>query len=327
MKHMVNILVLVLGISFAIGSFGTAMAGSSYPEKPIKAIIPFGAGGFVDSTARILQKSLEKILPQPVVILNIPGGGAVIGSRQGKDANPNGYTYLMQIAAMMTAQTLGVSDFGPEDFEPVAQTGRAPCMICVRSDSRFKTLQDFVQEVKKNPNTVREAINIGAIVHFISLSFCDAAGGLKMRYVQTGGGAKRLAAILGGHADVAILGTAEAKATYDSGDIRILGYLGSERNRFYPKVATAGEQGYPGSFLAMNLWWFAPKGTPKAKIEVMADALEKAMKDPEVLKSLEARTTDAIFYRGEDVMKSIKADKDAIDRLAKKYNISKPKKK
>ena len=292
-----------------------------YPLKPIRVIIPFAPGGFVDTTARVLQKSLDSILPQPVVIINIPGGGAVIGSRQAKDEAPDGYTYLLQIAALMTTQAMGVSNFGPDDFEPVAQTGRAPTMICVPKNSRFKSLDDLVKEVISNPNTVREAVNIGAIVHFISLNFCEAAGGLKMRYVQSGGGAKRLTDILGGHADVAILATAEAKATYDSGDIRILAYLGPERSPFYPDVPTASEQGYPGDYLAMNLWWFAPKGTPENRIKIMADALEKAMKDPQVLKSLEFQTTDSVFYRDDDVVNSIESDKNVIMRLAKEHGL------
>ncbi|MCB2191045.1 MAG: tripartite tricarboxylate transporter substrate binding protein [Deltaproteobacteria bacterium] len=327
MNSLRKLLTTTMAAIFVLVTFAGGTAQAEYPEKPVKVIVPYAAGGFTDSTVRVIQKGLTKTLPQPMVVINVPGGGAVIGARQAKDLPADGYNLLVHIVALITTRVMGVSDFGTEAFEPIAQTGTNDMMICVAKKSPYKTLDDLVAAAKAKPKTLREAVNIGAIVHFLSLMFCDAAGDMQVRYVQTGGGAKRLASILGGHADYCILGTTEAKATYESGDIRVLAVLADKRSRFYPDVPTAKELGYGAPYFGMDLWWFAPKGTPLDRIKVMETALAKAVEIPEVSDSLQARAMEVAYMDRAQLTQKLANIKQMVEALAKKKNISLKKKK
>lgn len=327
MRTKQTVLCLVTLLVFGLVFIAADRVMAEYPEKPVKVLVPYAAGGFTDTTVRVIQKGMNDIFPKPLVVINVPGGGAVIGARQAKNAPADGYNLLAHLVALITTNVLGVSDFKHDAFEPIAQTGSNDMLICVKNDSSFKTLTDLVKAAHTKPNTLREAVNIGAIVHFLSLMFTEAADNMSVRYVQTGGGAKRLAAILGGHADYCMLGTTEAKATYDSGDIRPLAILADKRSRFYPDVPTAKELGFDAPYFGMEVWWLAPKGTPLDRINALEAALAKAATHPEVVNNLEERAMEVAFLNREQLSSRLKKISSLIKDIAKKKNLSLRKKK
>jgi len=303
--------------------FVGAIFASDYPSKPIKLIVPYNAGGGTDGNARLIQKGLEKFLPQPLVIINMGGAASVIGCREVLNAEPDGYTILVNIVNIWTNKALGRADFGPFDFEPVAQAGTYYLVEVTGADSKYKNFNEYITDVKEKPNTVKEATNLGAITHFTSLVIQDKLGGdAAFKLIHIGDGAQRIANVLGGHVDATIMGTMEVKGYYDSGDMHLLAVYAPERLPGLENVTTAKEQGLDLE-QAVSYWFFMPKGTPKDRVEYFADALEKTMQLPEIKEKMLAKVMVPSFLRGEELIKHIQEEGEKLMYIADKYNLKK----
>lgn len=274
------------------------VAAESFPERPIRVIVPFAAGGMSDSVARLFERTIQQegLLPQPLTIVNVPGGGATIGTRRVHDSPADGHTIVLIHLALLSANALGLAEYGHEAFEPIAQTGSACLVVAVPEDSPYETLEDLFETARAAPDTVTEAVNLGAVVHIASLILSDEAG-TRFRYVQTGGGAERFQSLIGGHTETAMFSTSEYQSFKPTG-LRGLGLLADERHPDFPDLPTARELGYDVTFCVDN-WWFAPAGTPQERIDMIADALEAAMATEQIRQAFDAQTLAPTFMRGE----------------------------
>jgi tripartite-type tricarboxylate transporter receptor subunit TctC len=298
----------------------------SYPQRPIKVIVPFAAGGGSDTFARLLQRAADKqdLLPVPLVIVNVPGAGGTIGSRRVKNARPDGYTLLLLHDGILTAKYSGQASYGPEAFEPVAGTGDVGLVIAVAEESGDQSLDALMEAARERPDEIRFSANLGAPVHFTGLMLESAAGGetkARFRFIQHGGGAKRLAALLGGHADVSAFSVAEY-LQYRDGGIRALAYCGEER---HPAVdaPTATEQGFDVVSRNMQFWW-APKGTTPDRIEYVAGVLEKLMASEEVRQQLSEQQIAPVFLTGEELQDEIKRRSGRIASVSQRPSLPLP---
>lgn len=303
-------------IAFAV----PAMA--EYPEKPIKMIVPYNAGSGSDTQARYLQKALEKVLPQPIAIINKPGSVSAIGSRAAAEAKPDGYTILFNHLNLFSSYAMGLSPAGPDSFEPIAQITLDQVFYIVGKNSRFKSMKQLIDEAIKAPNTVKEGTNIGAIPHLISLSMCDAVSGLKFRYVQQGDNVKRFASLLGNHIDLTLTG-GESKPFLESGDFKPLVALTAERLPDLPEVPTLKELGYDYVFPGFPRWVLAPKGTPKEAIDYLRNAIKKALDLPGVKESYAKNGWQVSYLDGEENMKNYMKIAESITSVVEKYNLKK----
>ncbi|MAZ95671.1 MAG: hypothetical protein CMJ73_06545 [Planctomycetaceae bacterium] len=277
-------------------------AGSgSYPEKPITLVIPFAPGGESDFFGRELQKAIRdhKLLPQDIVIQNVRGAGATIGSGRVRRAAPDGYTMLLLHEALITAQSSGKVPYGPEDFEPIAATGRLNMVIAVQEDSPFQTLVDLMKAAREDPNKLVFAANLNAPVHYAGLILESNEPGAAFLYTQEGGGADRFKAVVGGHADVSAFSMGEF-IDYRAGGIRALAVSSAERLPAAPEIMTTVEQGYDFVHANMHFWWF-PQGTDQAKVDYMAGVIQKAMATEQVQKALAKRLCEPLVKTGEEM--------------------------
>lgn len=309
---------LFSGLAVCAATFGMAApVQADYPERPIKVVVPFAIGGMSDATARLFQMAFQEhdLLPQPLTIINMDGGGATIGSRAVKEAEADGQTVMLMHLALLSAEALGVADYGAEAFEPVAQTGSSCLILATKNDSPYQTLEDLFEAARARPNEITEAVNIGAVVHIASLILADPAG-VSFRYVQSGGGGKRIQDLAGGHVETAMFSTAEFKS-FEALGIRGLALLDDERHPDLPDIPTAAEQGYDVSFCVEN-WWFAPKGTPAQHVEVLADAFEAAMATDDIRDAFREYTITPTFMRGEALAAHIAEVETAIVAAAEK---------
>lgn len=281
---------------------------AAFPEKPIKVIVPFGAGGNTDGLARMFQKSLqeEKLLEQPLVIINVPGAGGSIGARRVKDAEPDGYTLLLMHIALLSGEASGLIDFGYKDFEPVAATADSCIVSTVMEDAPWKTLPELLAAAREKPDTIIHGANLGAVNHMAGLMLEEASPGSKFRFVQIGGGAANFKAMKGGHTQVAHFTLAEW-ASFRAGGVKALAYMYPERHPDVPDLPTAKELGYDIEFCLQN-WWFAPKGTPRAAIDHLAAALQKSMASDYVKKIMSERYNAPTFLGPDEL--AVKLDKD-----------------
>lgn len=258
---------------FKAGSY----LGSDYPRKPIRVVVPFQPGGGSDTFVRIVQKAINdnELMPQPLVVVNKPGGGTSIGSGFVKNARPDGYTILCLHEALMVAKSTGQSPNGPDDFEPVAATGEFGIVLLVSEDSSYQSLGDLMQAAKEQPGTVKFGTNLNTPAHFAAIMLEKTIPGAAFRFVATGGGAHRLASVMGGHLDVIILSVGEYLRFHQHG-LKAIAYLGQERLEAIPDIPTGEELGFPVYGGNLHYWWF-PKGTDAAMVNYFAEILGMVM--------------------------------------------------
>ena len=294
-----------------LGSIPTSESESAYPLKPITVIVPFNTGGESDAFARMIQHaaSEHELLGQELVIQNIGGAGATIGSGRARKADPDGYTMMLLHEALLTAQSSGKVSYGAESFEPIAATGKTRLIIAVRDDSPYQALSEIMAAAAETPDELVFAANLGAPVHYAGLILERQQPGSSFRYTQTGGGAQRFEAVVGGHAHVSAFSLGEYIA-YKAGGLRAIAISAPQRDPRVPEILTAREQGFDFVHANMHFWWF-PKGTDQAKIDRIAKFLEECMQTDIVQDQLATRLSDPLILTGE------KMHDELADRISK----------
>lgn len=291
---------LVSNQSFVPGSSSEALA-AEFPSKPIKVIIPFKPGGRTDTVARLIGKKIKEKgwLSQPFVVVNMPGAGGANAARGLFDADPDGHTLIHWHHQMLIASAMGIVDFGPSAFTSIGYTGGGSPIWAVHKDSQFKTLADLVDYLKANPEGLVEAVGIGTIPHFVGAELKDAAG-IKTRLVTANSGADRIRLLSGKNADIALFSASEYLKSGKK-HMRALVYFGRERLPNMPDVPTATELGYDVVWANPN-WWLTAKDAPPENVAILAEALEKAINDPEMIEYFKANTLAPYWTSGSDSM-------------------------
>ena len=293
---------ILLSLSFA---FCFLTQAQEFPTKPIEVIVPFNPGGGSDVFVRIFQKAIAEnnLSSEPLVVRNLGGAGGTVGSRTARDAKSDGHTILCLHDGIYTAQHFGNANWGPADFEPIAATGRSAVVIVVKGNSPFKNLAELMDEASARPYQVVYGTNLGAPSHYSALFLEEAKAGAKFRFTQTGGGARRLAQLKGGHIDVTSFSVAEYASFREAG-IRALAVLSETRERALPDLPTAIEQGIKACYSLMQFWW-APKGTPPDRVAHLAEMLQRAMQTQAVRDRLKQLQIEPVFLTGNELKQSI----------------------
>ena len=303
-----------------------AAAMAEWPEKPIKVVVPFKAGGTSDQVTRAFQAAIleNEILPQPLTVVNV-GGHFSIGARQVMEAEPDGYTFLTLHIALMGGEAGGMFDFGYRDYEPVAATGEFCLTPVVRKDSGIDSVDDLLAKAKAEPDTLLFGANLGAINHLAGIMLEETEPGAKFRFVQIGGGTANFTALTGNQTNVSVLSAAEVAnftlnpdgTESEESQIKPLAYTGAERNPGLPDLPTMKELGRDMQFCILS-WWFAPKGTPQEAIDGMADALEQASTTDRIQNFYKTQMFGPVFLRGEELKADLDATWERIEPVAKK---------
>ncbi|NRA21834.1 MAG: tripartite tricarboxylate transporter substrate binding protein [Oceanospirillaceae bacterium] len=296
-KHFKKTVIAVASV-LVVTVAGSAFA-DTYPKKPIKIIVPFGAGGGSDIVMRTIQPYLEKSLGESIVVINVPGSGSVAGSRRAKGAKADGYTVLLNHTTLLTAMVTKKADFSYKDFDIVANAVYMPLVVAVPKNSPINNLQDLAAFKKKHGKAAIAGVNLGAINHFAMGMIAPSDKESAVRYVQTGGGAKTMAALLGKHIDVGILAGPEAKPLIESGDIKLIASLSDQRIPYFPNTLTALEQGVEAS-IGIQYTWYMPKGVDQDTKDIFAKALSSAIGNDSLVKALTDRGSVSNYLPGKE---------------------------
>lgn len=274
---------------------------ASYPRKPLKVVVPFGAGGGSDTFVRILQNAIEEeeLLPQPVVVVNVPGAGGTVGSRRVRDAASDGHTILCLHEGIFTSKYAGRALYGPEAFQPIAATGQSHLVVCVREDAPFASLTAVLDAASAEPESLLFGMAEGTPTHFAGRRLEASRKGAGFRFVPSGGGAQRFNDLIGGHIDVTPFSLAEYEK-YRAGGVRAIAFLAERRHPELADLPTASEQGIPVTMRHVQYWW-APKGTNPEAVEYLAEVLRKAGETETVRKKFAGLRIDPFFLTGEDL--------------------------
>ena len=312
-------------VAAVMATLGAASAQTDWPEKPVKLIVPFQAGGTSDQLGRVLQAGVEEqqALGQPFTIVNV-GGHYSIGSRRVMEADPDGYTFLLIHIALMGGEGTGAVDFGWRDFEPVVGVGEFCLAPMVRKDSGIDSVEELLTLAKEEPDSLIFGANLGAINHMAGLMLQEQEPGAKFRFVQIGGGTANFTALTGDQTDATVLSGAEVMqftrlpdgSPNPDAQIKPLAYTGAERFEGLPELPTMQELEYDMQFCVKS-WIFAPKDTPQEVIDEFAGALEAATETERYQKFLDEKGFADVFLTGEELQADLAATWEAIEPIAK----------
>ena len=284
-----------------------------YPSRPISLVAPFPPGGVADLTARPVAAAMEKVLKQPVGVVNKTGAAGAVGMQFVATSKPDGYTLLL---ALSSISIIPEADklfgrppaFTVDQFAPVALISADPTILVVRTESPWKTAKEFIEDAKKRPNQISfSSSGIYGTLH-MAMELLSHAAGIKLRHVPYAGAGPALTALLGGHVDALASGPSVVLPQIKAGKLRALAGWGDKRVAALPDVPTFKELGYPEAEFYIWAGLFAPKGTPEPVLQTLRDAARAGVADPDFKSAMDKLETPIAFKQGDEFQKFFEAD-------------------
>ncbi|MCK9919376.1 tripartite tricarboxylate transporter substrate binding protein [Microbacteriaceae bacterium K1510] len=315
---------LVLALSMAALIGGPALAQSDYPSRPITIIVPLQAATASDLVARVLAQNFSARTGKSMVVENVTGGGGGIGAHRVARAPADGYTlgaFNNGVHTILPAMgtRLGFEPF--EDFAPVTLLARFPSVLIVNPDLPVKSLADLIALAKKQPGKLTYAsVGVGSPQH-LAMEQLKADADIDLLHVPYRGGAQATQAISTNEVNAFWIATSVALPFIQSDKVRALAVGDLERTKTLPDVPTVDEAGVKGYAYAPTLALFAPKGTPPAVIDYLHREMLISLRDPDVIKRLEAAGLEAQSSTGAALQASLGTEAKVMAPLVKKLGI------
>ena len=321
MKKVLYLFVLTMVIIFIACMSNSPVAAADYPTKPISIICPMAAGGEGDLHARAFASSAEKILGQPVVVVNKTGAAGMIGLQTCANAAPDGYTLCLGSNNFLLPVEWEVSEGRKplatlNDFISVGAFGQGLFVIAVPYNSPWKTLSDLINDGKAKPGHYIFAS--GGINHpsHIAVEMLMKVAGVKFRHVPYTGGAPAVAALVGNHAALGAMSFTAAYPLMQGSKVRILAVTTPARYKVSPDISTLKDFGIDYDWVTLSVIW-APQRTPKPVLEKLEEVVKKVTEDKSFVKTLEKPGSDVVFKSGDEVNKFMKGESERFAKLFK----------
>jgi tripartite-type tricarboxylate transporter receptor subunit TctC len=296
----------------AVAALGLAHGGAeaAYPERPITIIVPWGAGGGTDATARILASLMEQELGQPVTVVNRTGGSGVVGHSAIATAEPDGYTLGIITVEIGMMHWAGLTDLTYEDYTPLALYNEDPAGVQVRADAPWDTIDELLDYIRDNPpgTLTGSGTGQGGIWHLALAGMLQNAGMEPDRvpWVPSEGAAPGLQDLVAGGVDVVTCSVPEAQSLIDAGRVKSLALMGSERAENHPDVPTLQEIGIDwrlGAWRGVG----GPQGLPDEVVDTLVPLLENIHASDEFRDFMSGRGFGMVFL-GPDEYRQFMAD-------------------
>jgi len=304
----------------ALAVFASFGAQAAYPERPIKMIVPWAAGGDTDNIFRPFAPLFQKQLGQTVVIANVGGASGTKGAKEAKDSPPDGYTLYAVHEYIHSTYWAGVADVQYGDFEPVCLISSTPSVLTASPKTPWKSWQELAADAKARPGQISVGATLASTSHFFP-ALIEKASGVKFKYVSYEGLAPRMNAILGGHIDLTDSNLTQ-KGKVEAGQLKFLAIATEKRHPEMPGVPTLKELGVNVVF-DVNRGIMAPKGTPADVLAKLGSACAVAAKEPEFAKAMRLQGTDVRYIGRNDYAKWLKQTDDLNRTLAKDLGLLK----
>ena len=312
---------LTLGLTGVLTS--PAALAQEWPSKPIHIVVPYAAGGAVDTVARLTGQALAERLGQPVIVDNKPGASANIGLDAVAKAAPDGYTLLMTANAQATNPSLFAHlPYDPQrDFTAVAQVGYAPLVVVVPAASPVHTFKELLAQAKAEPGKLSYAsAGNGSSGHLAGEALKQAAH-IDVLHVPYKGGAPALTDLLGERISFMPINPVEVMAHIRAQKLRALAVASPTRISLLPDVPTVAESGLPG--FDVSVWWglVAPGGTPRSVVTRLNAEMQKVLAEPALRERLTALGAVITPGSAEQFAQFIHAETARWNRVIKAANI------
>ena len=291
-----------------------------YPARPVRFVVPFAAGGSVDTLARTVGPKLADALGQQIVVDNRPGGNGDIGMLIVAKSAPDGYTILLgYIANLAIAPSLYAKmPYDPiGDYAPVTQIATSPNVLTAHPSVPAKNLQELIALAKAKPGAVNFASTGVASVGHLTGELLNSLAGMKMTHVPYKGGGQAIIDLVGGHVQVMFSGFSAAMPHIKSGKIRPLAVTGAGRSRALADVPTIAEQGFPG--VEATAWYgvLAPAGAPKPVVTRLHGEIVRILKLPDVVQRLDALGFELVGSTPEQFSAYIRSETRKWEKVVK----------
>lgn len=313
---------LVGGALLALAFTASAQNGN-YPNKPIRLIVPWPAGGVVDNVARLLMPKVAETLGQSIIVENRSGAGGIIGTNDTVKSKPDGYTLMMVFDSLAVAPAVYKKlPFDPfTDLAPVSLLVRAPLVLVATEKFPPNNIPELVQYAKKNPGKVSfGSTGLGSSSHLTSELFARAEG-ISLLHIPYKGGAPAETDLMGGHLNLFWGSTAWTKPMVQSGRVKALAQAGLKRSPTYPDLPTMAEQGVSGFEAYLWMGVAAPKGTPDTVIARWNDALVAALGETDIRDRLTRLGFDEVGSSPSEFGEFMRAEHNKWARVIKEANI------
>ena len=308
----------------------SSAAQEAYPARPITIVAPFPPGGVADLTARPVAAAMEKILKNPVGVVNKTGAAGAVGMQSVAVARPDGYTLLLALSSIsIIPEADKIFDRPPaftvDQFAPIALISADPTVLVVPADKPWKTAKDFIEDARRRPGQISySSSGVYGTLH-MAMELLSHAAAIKLRHVPHNGAGPALTAILGGHVDALASGPAVVLPHIKSGKLRALGGWGDRRVAALPDVPTFKELGYPDAEFYIWAGLFAPKATPEPVLGKLRSTVREAVNDPDFKAAMDKLETPVVFRQGEDFQRFFDADARRLAEGVRKVGRIEPK--
>ncbi|MFA6265234.1 MAG: tripartite tricarboxylate transporter substrate binding protein [Pseudolabrys sp.] len=315
-------LVLAAAAAFVVSAMPQAQA--AWPDKPVRIVLPFGAGGVGDVTARIVAEKLSNTLGQRFNIENMPGPGGINAARAVTTASPDGYTLgLLSNGTAAAVATFKKLPFDPlTEFEMVSTMGQFDAVLAVSGKSDFKTLGDFIKAAKANPGKLNVGTITAGSTQNLGGEYFKSAAGIDAVIVTYKNSPDIVVGLLRNDVQMMLDFPPAVKGQVASGDLRLLAIAAEKRSQLFPDLPTAAEQGLKGFRVYSWNGIFAPKGTPKE----IVDKLNKAIRDVLAMKDVQEQfaklSIEPHASSPEELMQRLKDDIANLNAVVDKAGIA-----
>ncbi len=307
---------LVVALVGSLAALGLA----AYPDRPVKLIVPWAAGGDTDNIFRPFVPAFQKALGATVVIANVTGASGTVGAREAKNSPPDGYTLYSIHDYIHSTYYTGVSDVNYTDFEPICLLTSTPSILTASPKTKWTSWQELLNDAKARPGQIIVGATLGSTSHFFP-ALIEKAAGIKFKYVSYEGLAPRMNAILGGHIDLTD-GNLTQRGKVEAGQLRFLGIATEKRNPEIPNVPTLKELGINVVY-AVERGIVVPKGTPGDVLAKLESACAQAAKDPAFAESMKKQGTEVRYLDRKAYAEFFKKNDDLNKDLARDLGLLK----
>lgn len=307
----------------ALAVAGPALA-QTYPDKPIKLVVPFPPGGSTDVLARLVARKLGEVLRQSVVVENKAGAGTIVGADYVAKATPDGYTLLLSAATTFTVNPVTYSRL-PYDslksFEPLGMVGSTALVLLANPAVKADTLKQLVAEAKATPGGMSYgSYGAGTTAHFAG-EMINAATGMGLLHVPYKGSAPAMADLIGNQIPLSVDTVVAAAPQIKGGKVKAIAVTSAARSMLLPQVPTAIESGYPG--VSLSTWFaiVAPKGIPAPARQTLETAIASMMKDPALQQSMTANGFEPEYGSAGEYRVRVTGEIARLRKIAQAANI------
>ena len=304
----------------ALAAVAASASFAAYPERPIKMIVPWAAGGDTDVIYRTFQPLFQKQLGGSIVVANVGGASGTKGAKEAKDSPADGYTlYAVHEYIHLTYYT-GIADVTYTDFEPVCLLSSTPSVLTASPKTPWKTWQELLADAKARPGQITVGATLGSTSHFFP-AMVEKAAGVKFKYVSYEGLAPRMNAILGGHIDLTDANLTQ-KGKVEAGQLKFLAIATEKRSGELPNVPTLKELGVNVVY-DVNRGLLAPKGTPSDVLAKLEGACAAAAKEPAFAEAMKLQGTSVRYLNRKAYADWLRQTDEQNKALAKDLGLSK----